>query len=212
MSEEKISVIIVEDDTEIREGISSFINSTPGFVCKRVYESCEEILDDLKPPLPDVILMDIGLEKMSGIEGVKKLKLKYPELDIIMLTVYEDDNKIFDSLRAGASGYLLKKSPLEKIIDAIHDVKSGGAPMTPSIARKVLNFFSATSNSIEEYNLTKREKEILELLVDGLSYRMIANNLSLSLDTVRTHIKNTYVKLHVNSKAEAMAKVLKHKP
>lgn len=212
MPEEKISVIIVEDDTEIREGISSFINSTPGFVCNRAYESCEEILDDLKPPLPDVILMDIGLEKMTGIEGVKKLKLKYPELDIIMLTVYEDDNKIFDSLRAGASGYLLKKSPLEKIIDAIHDVKSGGAPMTPSIARKVLNFFSATSNSIEEYNLTRREKEILELLVDGLSYRMIANKLSLSLDTVRTHIKNTYVKLHVNSKAEAMAKVLKHKP
>lgn len=206
-----ISVAIVEDDKSIREGISSYIDSTPGFSCIHIFESCEEALRKIAPPLPNIVLMDIGLKGMSGIEGVRKLKLKYNSLIFIMLTVYEEDNKIFESMRAGAVGYLLKKTPLEKITEAIRDVYNGGAPMTPIIARKVLNYFSSADIKAKEYNLTSREVEILLQLVKGARYKTIANNLFISLDTVRSHIKNIYEKLQVNSKSEAVAKALKDK-
>lgn len=209
MKDEIISVAIIEDDQAIREGISSYIDSVPGFYSKCIYQSCEEALKKIRHPLPNVVLMDIGLPGMSGIEGIRKLKSKYPSLIFIMLTVYEEDNKIFESMRAGAVGYLLKKSPLEKIIDAIKDVYSGGAPMTPIIARKVLNYFSYADIKAKEYKLTFREVEILQQLVKGARYKSIAGNLFISLDTVRSHIKNIYEKLHVNSKSEAVAKALK---
>jgi DNA-binding NarL/FixJ family response regulator len=208
---EIISVGIIEDDQQIREGISSYIDSVSDFSCTHIYGSCEEALRKVSPPLPDVVLMDISLNGMSGIEGVRKLKSKYPSLIFIMLTVYEEDNKIFESMRAGAVGYLLKKSQLEKITEAIRDVYNGGAPMTPIIARKVLNYFSSSDIKAKEYNLTPREIEILQQLVKGSRYKMIAQNLFISLDTVRSHIKSIYEKLQVNSKSEAVAKAFKDK-
>ena len=211
MNSDIISVAIVEDDKSIRDGISSYIDSVSGFSCRHVYQSCEEALRKIAPPLPHVFLMDIGLPGMSGIAGIRKLKSKYPTLTFIMLTVFEDDNKIFESMRAGAVGYLLKKTPLDKIIEAIKDVHHGGAPMTPTIARKVLNYFNSADIKIKEYNLTPREVEILQQLVKGSRYKMIAENLFISLDTVRSHIKNIYEKLHVNSKSEAVAKALEDK-
>jgi len=211
MNEQKISVVIVEDDERIREGISAFLNSTKEFVLKGVFGDCVSLLKNLDDILPDVFLMDISMPGMSGIECAAKIKSMYPAANIVMLTVYDDDAKIFDSLRAGASGYILKRTPLEQILEAIRDVNSGGAPMTPSIAKRVLNFFNETGKKINEYNLTLREKEILRELINGLSYKKIAETLFISLDTVRSHIKNIYQKLHVSSKSEAVAKALKDK-
>lgn len=208
---DKISFIIIEDDDSIREGISSFLNSLDEFTCAGAYDSCEKAVGKIdSDTLPDIVLMDISLKGMSGIEGVLRLKTSFPELKIIMLTVYEDDQKIFDSLRAGASGYLLKRTPLENIADAIKDALSGGAPMTPTIARKVLNYFYTSKKAKTNYDLTSREKEILEQLVAGLSYKKISEELFISVDTVRSHIKNTYQKLQVHSKSEAVAKALKN--
>ncbi|HKK44737.1 MAG TPA: response regulator transcription factor [Balneolaceae bacterium] len=206
----QISVMIVEDDISIREGISELIQSTDGFRFIEAHSSCEELMACIKHPLPDVLLMDIGLRGMTGIEGVRQLKSLYPELTILMLTVYEDNDRIFNSLSAGASGYLLKKMPLEKLLEAIKIAYSGGAPINPTIAKKVLKLFQKVAPAKETYNLTAREKEILEWLVRGLSYKMIAHQLTISVETVRTHIKNIYEKLHVHSKSEAVAKALRN--
>jgi DNA-binding NarL/FixJ family response regulator len=211
MSDKTISVVIVEDDTQIREGISVLIQSTEGFELRGAFEDCKSALKNLENILPDVFLMDISMPGLSGIECTAKIKSTYPTANIIMLTVYEDDVKIFDSLRAGASGYILKRTPLDQILEAIKDVQSGGAPMTPSIAKRVLNFFNDTGNKLKEYNLTQRENEILNELVNGLSYKKIAETLFISLDTVRSHIKNIYQKLQVSSKSEAVVKALKEK-
>lgn len=211
MTKKIISVAIIEDDKSIRDGISSFLNSVDEFVCTGIYDSCEAALENIHTQLPDIVLMDISLRGMSGIEGIKKIKAVFPDLRIIMLTVYEDDQKIFDSLRAGASGYLLKRTPLDKISEAIKDTLSGGAPVTPSIAKRVLNYFYDAGNTDVSFNLTIREKEILEQLIAGLSYNKIAAKLFISIDTVRSHIKNIYEKLQVHSKSEAVAKALKQK-
>lgn len=211
MSNRIISVVIVEDDEQIREGISTLINSTDGFILNGAFGDCQSLLKNLDEIIPSVFLMDISMPGMSGIECTAKIKRAYPEANIIMLTVYEDDAQIFDSLRAGASGYILKRTPLQEIIEAIKDVHSGGAPMTPSIAKRVLNFFNESGKKLNEYNLTSREKEILNELVNGLSYKKIADTLFISLDTVRSHIKNIYQKLHVSSRSEAVAKVIKDK-
>lgn len=207
----KIKIAIVEDDPTIREGVFTLINSSGDFECSLVFDNCESAVNKISADFVDVVLMDISLSGMSGIEGVKILKEKYPQLNIIMLTVYEDNNKIFDSLKAGASGYLLKKTPIEKILEAIKDVYNGGSAMSPAIARKVLNYFSNYYSPKDEYNLSERESQVLEKLVAGLSYKMIAGELFISIDTVRTHIKNIYLKLHVNSKSEAVVKALKNK-
>mgnify|MGYP006385237475 FL=1 len=211
MSDKKISVVIVEDDVQIREGISTLIKSTNEFSLKGAYGECRSLLNDLDNILPDVFLMDISMPGMSGIECAAKIKSIYPAVNIVMLTVYEDDSQIFDSLRAGASGYILKRTPLNEVLEAIKDVNSGGAPMTPSIAKRVLGFFNETGKKLNEYNLTQREKEILQELVNGLSYKKIAETLFISIDTVRSHIKNIYYKLHVSSKSGAVAKALKDK-
>ena len=195
MSDKKISVVIVEDDVQIREGISTLIKSTNEFSLKGAYGECRSLLNDLDNILPDVFLMDISMPGMSGIECAAKIKSIYPAVNIVMLTVYEDDSQIFDSLRAGASGYILKRTPLNEVLEAIKDVNSGGAPMTPSIAKRVLGFFNETGKKLNEYNLTQREKEILQELVNGLSYKKIAETLFISIDTVRSHIKNIYYKL-----------------
>jgi len=208
-----ISVGIVEDDPIIREGISTLIHSTPGFECRQVYASCEEALEKMDLPPPDVLLMDINLGSgMSGIEGVKRFKSIFPEMNILMVTVYEENDKIFQSLCAGASGYLIKRTPPEKIVEAITEANSGGAPMTPSIARKVLDAFKMIAPpTLPNVRLTPREAEILEHLVAGSSYKKIATALTIKVDTVSSHVKKIYEKLQVHSKTEAVAKALRHK-
>jgi len=209
MNPEQISVVIVEDDKLIREGISELLKSTPGFKLNAVFENCEVALKELHKDLPDVILMDISMPGMNGIECVKNIISDNSEVKIIMLTVYEEEQKIFDSFRAGASGYILKRSSLQEILMSIEDVMAGGGPMSPVIANKVLNYFKNSRKKSEEINLTPREAEILKELVNGHSYKKISELLFISLDTVRSHIKSIYQKLHVNSKSEAVAKALK---
>lgn len=205
-----INVAIIEDDEEIREGIQKFLNRPPGFICRLAEESVEAFLThDLGSDWPDVILMDIGLPGMSGIDGIKLIKQQYPEIDIVMLTIYHDSHKIFEALRAGASGYLLKNTPLTEIKEALEQLQAGGAPMSPQIARKVIEYFNSANKPAPESPLTTKEKEIVVGLVDGLSYKMIGDRMNISVETVRFHIKNIYQKLHVHSKAEVITKSLR---
>jgi len=206
-----IKVGIVEDNVKIRNLIQRYLDMQDGISCSVAVESVEEVLDYLKEQeLPDILLMDIQLPGMSGIEGIGIIKQDYPEIDIIMLTVYHDSHKIFDSLKAGASGYLLKHTSLPEIKDAVEDLAKGGAPMSPQIARKVIQYFNTNqAKKKPESNLTAREQDIVNGLVDGLSYKMIADRYDISIDTVRAHIRNIYKKLHVNSKAEVIAKSLR---
>lgn len=204
------TICIIEDVEEIRTELASFLDSQTGFSCRQHYSSMEEFFDHRnKVPLPDVILMDIGLPGISGITGMELIKRDEPEIDIIMLTVYDDHNKIFQALCAGASGYLLKSTSFEGITASIRECRNGGAPMSPQIGRKVLEFFNKKDKPVEKTTLTKREMEIVAGIVDGLSYKMIAAHSGVSIDTVRFHIKNIYKKLQVNSRSEVVAKSLK---
>ncbi len=201
---------IVEDITDIREYVADSITSDERYVCLFSCGSVEEMLDVVKKDdLPRFILMDINLPGMSGISGVKLIKQKYPGIDIVMLTNYDDSGRIFDSLQAGASGYLLKTTSFDDIHKEIDLLLNGGAPMSPVVARKVLEFFRPQNKNSEGSNLTDREKQVVEGLVDGLSYKMIAGRLEISVGTIFTHIKNIYKKLHVNSKGEVISKSLK---
>ncbi len=200
-----ISVSIIEDDHEIRESLALIISGTPGFTCASTYMEAESALKNIETDLPDVILMDIELPGMSGIECVRQVKRKIPDVDILMLTVHEDDAVVFESICAGACGYLTKNTPPTRLLNAIREVHEGGAPMSTNIARMVINSFKHTGNS----TLTQRETEVLALLCKGKSYKMIADKLFISTDTVRSHIKNIYKKLEVSSNAEAVAKALK---
>jgi DNA-binding NarL/FixJ family response regulator len=206
-----IEVGIVEDNVKIRDLIQKFLNMQENMDLNLAVDSVEEMLDLLKEgTLPDVLLMDIQLPGMSGIEGIKIIKQKYPEIEIIMLTIYHDSHKIFDSLCAGASGYLLKHTSLPEIKESIENLMNGGAPMSPQIARKVIQHFNDPEPEKKpKSNLTTREQDIVNGLVDGLSYKLIAHRYSISIDTVRAHIRNIYKKLHVNSKAEVIAKSLR---
>jgi DNA-binding NarL/FixJ family response regulator len=206
-----VKVGIVEDNVKIRNLIQRYLDMQDGISCRVAVDSVEEMLDYLKEKeLPDILLMDIQLPGMSGIEGIGIIKQDYPEIDIIMLTVYHDSHKIFDSLKAGASGYLLKHTSLPEIKEAVEDLAKGGAPMSPQIARKVIQYFNTTQMKKKpESDLTAREQDIVNGLVDGLSYKMIADRYDISIDTVRAHIRNIYKKLHVNSKAEVIAKSLR---
>jgi len=204
-----IHVVIIEDDQVIREGIQEFINFQPDMICDSAKESVESFLAILNSEnIPDVILMDIGLPGMSGISGIKILKEKYPQINILMFTVYHDSYKIFQSLCAGASGYLLKNVPFPEIKNAIEIVHNGGSLMSPQIARKVIDHFQDNKKKTTPSPLTEKEKEIVLGLVDGLSYKMIAQEGFISLETVRSHIKNIYKKLHVHCKAEVIKKSL----
>src|SRR6056297_177779 len=206
-----IKVGIVEDTVKIRDLIQRYLDMQYGISCSVAVDSVEEMLDYLKEKeLPDILLMDIQLPGMSGIEGIGIIKQDYPEIDIIMLTVYHDSHKIFDSLKAGASGYLLKHTSLPEIKDAVEDLAKGGAPMSPQIARKVIQYFNEEAPKKNEDSMpTNREQDIVNGLVDGLSYKLIADRYDISIDTVRAHIRNIYKKLHVNSKAEVIAKSLR---
>jgi DNA-binding NarL/FixJ family response regulator len=205
-----IKVAIVEDNNTLRNSLLNLLNRTDGMKCVSSMSNLLNVVSELGRMMPDIVLMDIGLPDISGIEGVRTVKTNFPDMLVLMFTVFEDDDKIFDAIRAGASGYLLKKTPPEEIVEAIRDLYHGGAPMSASIARKVIQSFqSQPSHVMEDYQLTAREKEILYSLVDGLSYKKIADKYFVSISTIRTHICNIYHKLHVNSKAEAVAKVLK---
>ena len=210
-----IRVMIYEDNPELRESLKQLIDGSDGMSCIAAFSGCIEAGEEVMALQPDVVLMDIDMPGMNGIDGVKNIRSVRPETHIIMLTVFDDNQRVFDAICAGASGYLLKRTPDEKIIDAIRDVQTGGAPMTSRIAKQVLQLFSVQQNSQQQstidYQLTKRETETLSWLVKGYSYKMIAENMEVSIDTVRAHIKKIYEKLHVHSMNEAVAKAIRQK-
>ena len=202
-----IEVSIVEDDPDIRESLALLINGTPGFKCISSFGSCEKAIKGIPKDIPDVVLMDIGLPGMSGIEGIKALKEKLPELDIMVLTIQSDDKVVFEALCAGACGYMIKDTPPAQLLEAIQETRNGGAPMSTLIARRVVQAFQVA----QQTSLTTRETEVLTHLCKGKSYKMIADDLYISEETVRRHIKNIYRKLEVHSKSEAVAKAFKEK-
>lgn len=206
-----ILVGIIEDDEQIRNGIQTYLNRQDKFACDWSYGSVEEFLKNLShTTIPNVLIMDLGLPGMSGIEGMKIIKEKHPTVDIIVFSVYNDPKRIFDSLCAGATGYLLKNTPLEEIKEGIELLAKGGSPMSPQIARKVIEYFGQNTKKKEvESPLSAKEKEIVVGLVDGLSYKLIADRMSISIETVRFHIKNIYRKLQVHGKAEVISKSLR---
>jgi len=204
-----ITVSIVEDNSGTRDRLASLLNSTPGLRCVSTYGSAEDALRGIPDEKPEVALVDINLPGMSGIECVARLKVKLPKLQVLMLTRFEATETIFDALRAGASGYLLKKSLPDEIFEAIEQVRAGGAPMSMQIARKVVEHFHRIQQPKSEVEtLSKRELEVLTLLAKGLLYKEIGDKLGLSLGTVRTYLQRVYEKLHVQSRTEATAKFL----
>jgi DNA-binding NarL/FixJ family response regulator len=207
-----IKVAIVEDHQPLRNSVEALFNRTPGMRCVASLSNLLNVVSDLSKEQPDIVLMDIDLPDINGIEGVRTVKNVFENIQVLMFTVFEDDEKIFAAIRAGASGYLLKKTPPAEIISAVEELYEGGAPMSPSIARKVIQILHSPPNlSLSDYELTAREKEILFSLVDGLSYKKIGEKYFISLSTIRTHISNIYAKLHVHSKSQAVAKVLQRK-
>jgi DNA-binding NarL/FixJ family response regulator len=207
-----ITVCIVEDDRGIAESLVAIVESSPVLALAGLYRSAEEFEKALPEVLPDVVLLDIGLPGKNGIEFLRQYRNMSPSTQYLMCTVFEDDDKIFNSLKAGATGYIIKNSPAEKIIESIVDIRNGGSPMSAGIARKVVQAFKQPEPQLDEYNsLTPREKEILAYLEDGLRYKEIAGKINLSVETVRTHIRNMYVKLQVQSRTEALNKVRKNK-
>jgi DNA-binding NarL/FixJ family response regulator len=205
-----ISVSIVDDETGLRQSITTFINGSPGFHCVSAYGSAEAALQGLPADRPDVVLMDIHMAGMNGIECVQRLKALLPAIQIVMLTVYEDTDQIFKALAAGASGYLLKRFTPTKLLEAIREVHAGGSPMSSSIARKVVASFQMVEpDSDKRPHLSPREKAVLDYLAKGLTYKQIAGELDISIDTVRTHLRRIYETLHVQSRTEAIAKYLR---
>lgn len=202
-----ITVSIVEDDAPARGIMQEWIRSAPGFQCVGAHGSVEEALEKLPAEKPAVVLMDINLPGLSGIEGVRRLKPQLPNTQFVMLTVYEDSDHIFNALMAGASGYLLKQTPREELFAALQDVHAGGSPMTSNIARKVVGAFQKMGTQKSEADeLSPREREVLELLARGYLYKEIAESLHLSVPTVNTYIRRIYEKLHVRSRSQAVAK------
>jgi DNA-binding NarL/FixJ family response regulator len=208
-----ITVSIVDDEKDLRESIATFINGSPGFRCISAYGSAQAALEGLPRDRPAVVLMDINMPGMSGIECVARLKELVPEVQTVMLTVYEDTERIFDALSAGASGYLLKRSKPSKLLEAIREVHEGGSPMSSSIARKVVASFQKSRQSGEKPpshpHLSPREEAVLDLLAKGYTYKLIADELGISIDTIRTYLRRIYEKLHVQSRTEAVAKYLR---
>ncbi len=209
-----IRVTIFDDNLRVSDAIRMLVSGTEGFAFVGAYENCNHLIQNIETSQPDVILMDIDMPGMDGIKAVKKIREQFPHLQVLMQTVFEDDDKIFDSILAGASGYILKNTPPAKILESIQEAFKGGASMTPSIAAKVLKLFSKhvpSKAEKEDFNLSVREKEVLSLLVNGKSYKMIADDLDITYDTVRAHMKKIYEKLHVSSMTEAVAKAIKEK-
>ncbi len=205
-----VSIIIFEDNEQLRQSLVVLLKSSPEYIVLGDYNNCLEAANIARRSKPDVVIMDIDLPEKSGIDGTRIIKETNPNTAVIMYTMFEDDKKIFDSLCAGANGYILKITTPYKLFDAIKEVTEGGAPMSPSIARRVLQSFQQ-KNMQQSYDLSKRENEILHLLTEGYSIKLIAYELKIAYETVRSHLKNIYSKLHVNCGKEAIAKVLKEK-
>lgn len=206
-----INVAIFEDNRILRQGLVQLINGSAGFKCTGAYANCSQLLEHVEESKPDVILMDIQMPGMTGIEAVAIVKENFPVVKVLMETIFDEDEKIFDSICNGAEGYILKNTPPAHILAAIKEIYEGGAPMTPSIACKVLKMFKSKKmvESNDDFDLSGREQEILKCLVEGMSYKMIADTCFISMDTVSGHIKNIYKKLQVHSKSEAVAKAIK---
>lgn len=202
-----IKVAIVEDDPDIRQGLALLLNSTKGFQLAGEFGDGETAIEGLKKNQPDVLLLDIELPGMSGIDAIWKIKANNPAIDILMLTVHQEDTMVFESLCAGATGYLVKTASPPQILQAIEDIHRGGAPMSAPIARMVVASFKIEPGVA----LTEREKEVLSKLCEGLSYKLIADRINVSRDTVHAHIKNIYRKLHVHSKSEAVITAIRRK-
>ncbi len=207
--EQAIRVMIVDDDAEIRNGLRWVIEHSPGFACVGAFSRFDDALPAVEDSAPDVVLMDIGMPEKDGIVSVEILKQKYPDIHCLMLTVHSDDEKIFQSLRVGAVGYLLKKTPPDALLAAIRDAHAGGAPMSTEVARKVLGYFQHQKSDKLSASLSKRELEVLQALIDGYTYKAIADKLFISTNTISFHLRNIYAKLHVRSRAEAVAKAIK---
>ncbi|HTI38968.1 MAG TPA: response regulator transcription factor [Vicinamibacterales bacterium] len=205
-------VVIVEDQREVREGLRALIDGAPSFACAATYRTMEEAIEDLNRVHPDVVLADLNLPGMSGIEGIRILRERHPALAILALTVYDDNDRVFDALCAGASGYLLKSTPPGRLLEALGEAVGGGAPMSPEVARRVVRLFREfRPPERATYHLTKQETELLKLLVDGHHYKTAAEALDISINTVSFHLKNIYAKLQVHSKSEAVAKALRER-
>jgi DNA-binding NarL/FixJ family response regulator len=206
-----IKVSIYEDNEALRESFISIIEGSDEFEYIGAHGDGRQIIADIEVNMPDVIMMDIDMPYINGIEASALVKSQFPEINILIVTVYEDKEKIFDALCAGATGYILKKSSVIEIINAISEIHAGGAPMSASIARKVMDYFTKKDLPSNDYALSAREKDILKCLMNGDSYKMVAANLFISSGTVRVHINNIYKKLHVNSKSEAVIKAINEK-
>lgn len=208
----EIKVAIIEDMRDVREGLAMLINGTSGFRCVGRFRSMEEASMYITREMPDIVLTDIGLPGMDGIEGIKNLRERYPKMPFIALTIYDDDERIFDALCAGAVGYLLKNTQPARLLDALREVIAGGAPMSPEVAIRVIRLFQEFAPpKTSPCHLTPQEKELLKLLINGHSYKTAANELKISYHTVSFHLRNIYEKLQVHSKTEAVAKALREK-
>lgn len=205
----KVRVTIFDDNAMLRDSISLLIGDSENLELVGSFPNCKHLMENISVSVPQVVVMDIDMPGINGIDGVILIRRHFPEIQILMQTVFDDDDRIFSALKAGASGYILKNAGSAKLLDAIVDVHNGGAPMSPSVARKVLNQFIGVKPSTKEnFNLSAREKEVLSLLVNGKSYKMISDELCISYDTVRAHMKKIYEKLHVSSMTEAVAKAI----
>ena len=206
-----IRVVIYDDHLQRCESLKALLMMTEGMECVGFFENCSHVTEDMKELQPDVVLMDIEMPVVDGINGVVKIKKEFPHIRIIMQTVFEDEARIFACLQAGAEGYILKNASAEKIIQSIREVYEGGASMTPSVALRVMKYFNQSKPTVEDYSLTAKEKEVLALLSDGNSYKMVADKLGISYSTVNSHIKKIYEKLHVHSLGEAVSLAIKQK-
>jgi DNA-binding NarL/FixJ family response regulator len=206
-----IRVAIIEDERDIRECLYVLVNGTDGYTCTGSYRTMEEALERIPSQIPDVVLSDIGLPGMSGIEGVRILKKRYPDLLLLMLTIHDDDERIFDAMCAGACGYLLKKTPPARLLDSLREAVAGGAPMSPEVARRVIALFrEIRPPERADYHLTPHETRLLKLFVEGHNYKTAAAELHVSVNTVNFHVRSIYDKLQVHSRSEAVAKALRN--
>ncbi|HVX25828.1 MAG TPA: response regulator transcription factor [Parafilimonas sp.] len=208
---QKIKVVIFEDNKHLRESLQLLISSSGKFECVGAFADARNVIGIISKAMPDIIITDIEMPVMDGIHATALIKSKFPEIPILILTVFDDSERIFQSLKAGGNGYLLKNSSPDEILNALMEVYNGGSALSPAVARKVIQFFQTNNLQQNDYHLTQKERELLQHLVEGLSYKMIADVMMISFETVKSHVKNVYRKLHVSSNSEAVAKAIKQK-
>ncbi len=206
-----IPIVIYEDNTRLRQSLEMLLSDCKEFTVVGAFANCSKVLAQMETLLPQLVIMDIDMPGINGIEAVKIIKSNLPDIKVVMYTVFDDDNRIFECICEGADGYLLKNTSPVKLIQSLLELAEGGTPMSPFVAQKVFQYFRKNSTVKQDFNLTDREKEILEYLVKGNSYKMIAGKCSITMDTVKKHLQNVYHKLHVNCGTEAVAKALQHK-